>query len=182
MPMKLCVGLNKKRGLPGYSSIGASCHVEVELCSTLFDEELEQFHKYVRTLYQACARDVDEQLARWHPFPRVVNGEDTTVTEGVATEGDPRMDHAPGRNGHGTRLAAATLSPPASVKQLEFARQLAAQIEDLGPQRLEQLSDCLLGKPLAELSRADAAVLLEPLRNLRAGKASLAEFLGEEEG
>jgi hypothetical protein len=180
--MKLCVGLNKKRGLPGYSSIGASCHVEVELCSTLFDQELEQFHKYVRTLYQACARDVDEQLARWHPFPRVANGDDAAATEGAGEESDPQLDRAPGRNGHGMRLAAATLSPPASAKQLEFARQLAAQVDDLGPQRLEQLSHCLLGKPLAELSRADAAVLLETLRNLRAGKLSLAEFLGEEQG
>ena len=33
MPLKLTAGVSRKLGLPGYSSVGAICHVELELDS-----------------------------------------------------------------------------------------------------------------------------------------------------
>lgn len=44
MPLKLHVGISKKLGLPRYSSLGASCNVEVELDHSLLFENLEGFH------------------------------------------------------------------------------------------------------------------------------------------
>jgi len=38
MPLKLNVGVSKKLGLPEYSSVGASCNVEVELDSTMLHD------------------------------------------------------------------------------------------------------------------------------------------------
>jgi hypothetical protein len=54
MPLKLNVGLSKKIGLPDYGSLGATCHVEIELPAGLLDDGLDQFHERVRRAYSAC--------------------------------------------------------------------------------------------------------------------------------
>lgn len=51
MPLKLNVGLSKKVGLPDYGSLGASCHVEVELESSLVLQDVDAFHQHVRRAY-----------------------------------------------------------------------------------------------------------------------------------
>ena len=43
MPLKLTAGVSKKLGLPGYSSVGAICHVELELDSRLIQQDPEAF-------------------------------------------------------------------------------------------------------------------------------------------
>src|SRR5687767_219737 len=47
MPLTLNVGLTKKMGLPDYGSLGASCHVEVELDGSLLQCDLDGFHRHV---------------------------------------------------------------------------------------------------------------------------------------
>src|ERR1700691_348253 len=64
MPMKVSVGLSKKVGLPDYGSLGASCHVEVELDGSLLQNDVEKFQQHVRRGYQACAQAVNEELTR----------------------------------------------------------------------------------------------------------------------
>ena len=65
MAAKLSVGLQKKLGLPGYSSIGASCHVEFEVETSLMESNLEGFHQKVHSAYSACQQAINEQLARY---------------------------------------------------------------------------------------------------------------------
>jgi hypothetical protein len=65
MAAKLSVGLQKKLGLPGFSSIGASCHVEFEVETSLMESNLEGFQKKVHSAYSACQQAVNEQLARY---------------------------------------------------------------------------------------------------------------------
>jgi hypothetical protein len=58
MPLKLNVGLSKKVGLPDYGSLGASCHVEVELEGSLIHHDLESFQRHVKNAYVACHQAV----------------------------------------------------------------------------------------------------------------------------
>ena len=69
MAAKLSVGLQKKLGLPGFSSIGASCHVEFEVETSLMESNLEGFHQKVHSVYSACQQAINEQLARYQSTP-----------------------------------------------------------------------------------------------------------------
>ena len=64
MPLTLNVGVSKKVGLPEFSSVGASCHVAVELDAGLLQHDLDGFHQQVRPAYVACHQAVNDELAR----------------------------------------------------------------------------------------------------------------------
>jgi hypothetical protein len=64
MPLKLSVRVNRKLGLPHFSSVGASCGLELELDATLLERDLEGFHSQVRSAYLAAHQAVHDELAR----------------------------------------------------------------------------------------------------------------------
>lgn len=82
MAAKLSVGLQKKLGLPGYSSIGASCHVEFEVETSLMESNLEGFHQKVQRVYSACQQAINEQLARYQSTPPNLNDPPRTQLNG----------------------------------------------------------------------------------------------------
>jgi len=63
MPLTLNVGLSKKIGTPGYGSLGASCHVEVEVDSSLL-YDLDEFQQKVRQIYGGCHQAIQDELQR----------------------------------------------------------------------------------------------------------------------
>lgn len=67
MPLKLNVGLSKKIGLPDYGSLGASCHIELELEQSLVFSDLDGFHDKVRQAFVACNQAVKDELYRQQP-------------------------------------------------------------------------------------------------------------------
>ena len=63
MPMKLNVGLTKKLGMPHYSSIAASCYLELELDQSMVFLDLDAFYERVRQAYAVCRQSVAEEFA-----------------------------------------------------------------------------------------------------------------------
>ena len=64
MPLRLNVGVSKKLGLPAYSSVGASCNLEVELDDGPAPTTWPAFHEQVRDAYIAVHQAVNDELAR----------------------------------------------------------------------------------------------------------------------
>ena len=121
MPLKLNVGLSKKLGLPDYGSLGASCHVEVELDAALLQHDLEAFHRHVKNAFTACRQAVGDELARHQSAKAEDSTQSPTVPDTPAPAATNGNGHRNGTNGGG-----------ASQKQLNYANQLAGQINGLG--------------------------------------------------
>jgi len=169
VPMKLNLGLSRKLGQPDYGSVGASCHVEVELDGGLLQHDLDAFHRHVRNTYVACAQAVNDELARQQSQAAAGNGTNHSqpTAPSTAHHSSPRFGND-GRNGNG---------PAASQKQLDYLNQLARQIKGLGVRRLEDLSQRMFAKPVAGLSGLDASGLIDMLKAIKAGEVNLDDAL-----
>jgi hypothetical protein len=135
MPLKLNVGLTRKLGLPGFSSAGAACHVELELDQDLLRDP-EAFHSTACAAFAACRRAVDDQLARYRPAaapPVPVDGHAPGDGDGTAVpRGDGRRPRKPATPGQVRAL-------------LALARRRGADLgallqDDYGVERPEDLS------------------------------------------
>jgi hypothetical protein len=167
MPLKLNLGLSKKVGLPDYGSLGASCHVELELSPNLLDD-LEGFHQQVQRAYTACRQAVSDELARQRQ---------TTEPQAAAQHSEaPRYRTQGSAASNGSRHAGSVMHR-ASAKQLDYAAQLAGQIRGLGEGRLETLSQRMFRKPVAELSSLDASGLIDALKAIKSGQIDLGQAL-----
>jgi hypothetical protein len=105
--LTLNVGVSKKLGLPDYSSVGATCSVQVELDSALLEHDLEGFHERARAAYVACHQAVHDELARLQQHAS------------LPTEPLPEPTAEPDRNGDGRP------SKPATANQLRAIAALA---------------------------------------------------------
>lgn len=165
MPIKLNVGLSKKVGQPDYGSLGASCHVELELSSELLTQDLDGFHKHVRNAFVACRQAVQDELTR-----HAAKAESTT--------------HRPLHNGHavangstnGTSQRRSCNQPTARRDKTRPAT--ASQVRALGAiadrQRLdlvELLKQRFHIQTAAELSITEASQLIDELKSSAAGSA-----------
>ena len=82
MPLKLSVGLNKKIGQPDYGSLGACCHVELELDSLAVAGNPVLLQQQAQQAFAACSQAVEGELARQ-----------------ARPNGHAGASHVPGRNG-----------------------------------------------------------------------------------
>ena len=171
MPMKLNVGVTKKQGLPEYGSVGASCHVELELEGSLLQNDLETFQRHVRNAYVACSQAVNDELAR-HQAPA------DSSTSQPANRPEPRSQPASPANGNNANANGnGSNGHRASQKQQNYVSQLAGQISGLGARRLESLCQKMFAKPLAELTSLDASALIDTLKAIKDGQITLEDSL-----
>ena len=165
MPLKLNVGLCKKVGQPDYGSLGASCNVELELDASLLQSDLNGFHNRVERAFAACRQAVNDELARQQNG----NGEAKS-----APAGRTAVVGRVGANGNGEpRSRTGNSAHRATAKQLDYAQQLAGKIRGLGIRRLDQLTQKMFNKPVADLSGFDASNLIDTLKSIKAGEIDL---------
>ena len=160
MALKLNVGISKKIGQPNFGSLGASCHVEVELDPSLIFNDVPALHSRIKQAYTACRQAVHDELTRSQAMA------DEQTSNGQADAPATVIGSTNGTNGQ-----------HASRKQIDYAKQLAAQILGLGFRRLETLSNHMFGKPLADLSSLEASRLINTLKAIKVGDVELATAL-----
>jgi hypothetical protein len=163
MPMKFNVGMHRKVGQPNYSSLGASCNVEVELSGSLVFDDPNAFQQHVREVYAACERAVDEQLGTMQKLNGSSNG-DAHAEPPARHNGDTDVGQ---HNGNGAAARQVT------EKQLGYIRQLAGQINGLGVRKLESLSQNMFGKPVAGLTSLDASGMIDYLKGIKEAEVDL---------
>jgi hypothetical protein len=61
--LRLNVGTNRKIGQPDFGSAGASCNLELELDTALF-QDVDGLQQVVRRAYSACNQAVNDELSR----------------------------------------------------------------------------------------------------------------------
>ena len=169
MLLKINVGLTKKLWLPEYGSLGASCHAEFEIPGGAIVDDLDGFHRQVRTAFAVCRQAVEEELGRQQPAG------DSDRSPAHPAEPAHGNGHTPHANGNGQAGDSSKGHPRqrASRKQMDYARELAGQIRGLGIRRLESLARKTIGKPLAGLSSLDASGLIDLLKDIKSGRIDL---------
>ena len=168
MPLKLNVGLCKKLGLPDYGSLGATCHLELELDQSLLQHDLVALHQHIRAAYTACRQAVQDELSREQSAR---DSATPAASPGPSTAPNPAAskDHRSNGNGNGHFAA--------SEKQLTYINQLARQVKGLGMRRLESLAQQMFSKTLADLSSFDASALIDQLKAIKSGEIDVQELL-----
>jgi hypothetical protein len=161
MPLKLHVGIQKKHGLPRYSSVSAACSLELELDQSLLGDDPERFQDRVRRTYAACREAVETEMARQ------LNGN----SDGSAATEAPLDEVSGGSHLTGGRRAAENRR--ASRKQTAYIEKLAGQIAGFDEPRLAALSERLFGKLPTGLSGLDASRLIGILQDLKEGRIDI---------
>ena len=157
MPTKVSIGLSKKAGLPDFGSIGASCHVELELDGQILDGDANRFRQHVQRAYQACRQAVEDELALERESPQSPTGNG----HGNGHHGSNGNGYRNGSNGNGrsTNGRSATQSQVRAINAIANRNRI-----DLTP-FLQQRG----AHTVADLSIGDASSLIDELKGQPAG-------------
>ena len=152
MPLRLHVRVSKKLGLSAYSSIGAICHLEVELDHGLLLDPAA-FRDRARDAFLAAEQAVDDELARLR-----VDGEpDEAMTRNGHHQGHHASNGTPVARPEVRRNPTGKPATPSQVRAiLSIARRQRADLDGL-------LCDLGVTRP-EELTLADASKLIDQLR------------------
>lgn len=154
--LKLIVGVSRKIGLPGYSSVGASCQIEVELTAGLLDDDPHGFRDQVRRAYAAARQAVDDDLACFEAAAGTTPSRRITEVSSF-TEASKSLSGTTRQTREATARQLQTLAALAKDRQIgidKLARSLGADHTE-------------------DLSVAQASALISRLRATPANRGSL---------
>lgn len=165
MPISLNVGLSKKIGLPNYSSLGAECHVEVELESQLLTRDPDAFREEVRQAFEACATAVQEELARHAPPRSPVAGPvaDQVADPAAGSDSAPGTTQRPSDQGVGKGGRIPFARRPATGPQV---RAITAISQRLSLDLLQELRSRFGVEEAGALTVGDASRFIDELQLL----------------
>lgn len=149
MAVTLSTNYSKKLGLPGYSSHAFSASVEIEI------SDVNQVATETARLYGLLQASVDNQIQQTGYLPG--NG-DHPPANGAGNGSSNGNAHRNGGSARGSQAPIWRCTP----KQRELILKIIRE-NDLDEPRAEEISQQLLGKPLAELSKSEASQLIDEL-------------------
>jgi hypothetical protein len=155
MPLRLNVGISKKLGLPAYSSVGASCNLDLELENGVLRDPAG-FQDQVRGAFAAAQRAVDDELARLQAGGEPIEAREAPVINGHSN-GDQAGNGKPVPRLEAQQPRVGKPATPSQVRAIvSIARRQHADIDGL-------LCDLGVTRP-EELSLADASRLIDQLK------------------
>ena len=165
MPLKLNVGWSKKIGMPNYGSLGATCHVEVELDQGLLFHDVDALREKVAEAFFACRQAVQAELQR-HQGGRA--GADREADE-IQEETQPQEQGLAADNGEGSEPnGGPTVNRPRSCLRMVTPNQVRA-LEAIARSRSIELADVLFDRfgttDLSDLSLSEASDLIDELQS-----------------
>lgn len=154
MPLKLAVGVNRKIGLPNFSSAGANLNLELEVDTSLLDRP-EELQGKVRMLYRLTDAAVREEIARQLEAGAGSGGQ---ASPPLAVEGPSGATNGKGgTNGQGR----------ATAKQVDLICKLAGERLEGGCGQLGVLcSTQVSAADVHHVTKAQASKLIEHLLGL----------------
>jgi hypothetical protein len=174
MPLKLTAGVSKKVGLPNYSSVGATCHAELELDHDLIFAAPHVFRAHVHEVYERCAEAVEEELARQGALRSAAETcPPRAAGHGPVSGNGHAHDNGDGNgNGHAGSPSASPGRIPGragcllSARQRQYAQTLACRL-GMDGEDLHDLCRRLFARSLDELTSGEASRLIGTLQAMR---------------
>jgi hypothetical protein len=103
MTTKLTVGIIRKHGQPNYGSMGAECHLEIEIDCRHVDADQSGLSDQIRQAFAVCRHEVEHELHSGMPIGTAVLETVPARRNGQAGRGND--GHASKPNGRPTRSA-----------------------------------------------------------------------------
>ena len=138
MPLKINAGVGRKLGLPAYSSVSASCHIEFEADHDLLNDP-ESLQQRVKAAYAACRDAVATELARQQQADNTAPANNHVIGNGNGHQNSNGNGHAPARRSGGRRATASqarALHAIADRQHLDLAAELRRRFGVESPEDL----------------------------------------------
>jgi hypothetical protein len=162
MAITVTLGVNKKVGLPDYSSAGSHCDVVIEVDNSYLDNPAS-FQQRVQNAYSLAREAVENELLNHKS-----NG--TSAPQSVQPTASKIIP--PPKTEYRSQPQNVGSSPkfPASEKQWDFISRLTKGFRGFNHQKLEEYCQTTFGKGCEELSSRDASMLIDHLKTAKAEK------------